>query len=113
MSSNSIRVNAELFEQAREAGEILSRSAAQQIEHWAKIGAALEDAGLTVTQATELLTVRDRVKTGTQAEAALWTDKRARQSRDRQTVRSGKIKSHQLSWFAGRTKRAQLIDSAL
>jgi hypothetical protein len=110
MSSHSIRVNAELFERAREAGEILSRSAAQQIEHWVKIGAALEAAGLTVAQATELLMAHGR-QTGTQEEAALWTDKRARQSRDLKAVRSGKIKSHQLSWFAGRTKRAKLINS--
>jgi CxxC motif-containing protein (DUF1111 family) len=111
MSSNSIRVNTKLFEQARAAGQVLSRSAAQQIEHWSNIGAALEAAGLTVAQATELLTANGRAKSAT--EAALWMGKRARQSRDLEAVRSGKIKSHQLSWFAGRTKRAELIDSAL
>jgi len=111
MSSNSIRVNAKLFEQARAAGEVLSRSAAQQIEHWSKIGAAVEAAGLTVAQATQLLTADDRANTVT--EAALWTGKRARQSRDLEAVKSGKIKGHQLSWFAGRAKRAELIDSAL
>jgi hypothetical protein len=113
MSSNSIRVNAELFEHAREAGEILSRSAAQQIEHWAKIGAALEAERLTVAQATELLMAHGRAKPGTQAEAALWTGKRARQSRDLKAVQSGEIKSDELSWFAGRTKRAKLINSPL
>ena len=46
MSSNSIRVGAELFRLAQQQGALMSRSAAQQVEHWARIGAALEATGL-------------------------------------------------------------------
>jgi hypothetical protein len=45
MSSNSIRISAELFERAQQQGEALSRSAAQQVEHWARLGAVLEQSG--------------------------------------------------------------------
>ena len=52
MSSNSIRIGAALFNTAREEAALMSRSTAQQIEHWARIGAALESCGLTVGQVT-------------------------------------------------------------
>ena len=55
MSSNSIRVGAELFSLAQQHGALMSRSAAQQIEHWARIGAALEATGLSVTDVARLL----------------------------------------------------------
>ena len=45
MSSNSIRVSAALFEQAQRQGELMCRSTAQQVEHWARLGAALEAEG--------------------------------------------------------------------
>jgi hypothetical protein len=45
--------------------------------------------------------------------AELWALKRERQRRDFEAVRSGKIKSQQLSWFAGRAKKAKLIGSNL
>lgn len=36
------RINGELFEAAKVAGEIQSRRAAQQLDHWARIGRELE-----------------------------------------------------------------------
>lgn len=36
------RVNQELFEAAKAAGQVHSRSAAQQLDHWARIGRELE-----------------------------------------------------------------------
>lgn len=36
------RISGELFEAAKAAGEIQSRSAAQQLDHWARIGRELE-----------------------------------------------------------------------
>lgn len=36
------RIERDLFEAAKQAGEIHSRSAAQQIDHWARIGRELE-----------------------------------------------------------------------
>lgn len=43
------RVEEELYDAAKASGKINSRSAAQQIAHWAKIGRAVESSG-TVTQ---------------------------------------------------------------
>ena len=54
MSSNSIRVGASLFKEAQKEGALMSRSAAQQIEYWARLGAALEAAGLSVGDAARM-----------------------------------------------------------
>lgn len=43
-STIPMRVDGELFEAARSIGAIASRSAAQQISHWARIGRELENA---------------------------------------------------------------------
>lgn len=45
------RIDADLFAAAKTAGDALSRSAAQQINHWARIGRELE--------ASEAVSVRD------------------------------------------------------
>lgn len=42
VSSNPIRLDAELVQAARLAAKSLSRSVAQQIAHWARLGRALE-----------------------------------------------------------------------
>jgi hypothetical protein len=42
VSSNPIRLDAELVEAARLAAKPMSRSVAQQISHWARLGRALE-----------------------------------------------------------------------
>lgn len=42
MASMPTRVDRELFETAKAAGRLQSRSAAQQIDHWARIGRELE-----------------------------------------------------------------------
>lgn len=39
------RIDSDLFDAARAAGEASSRSAAQQLNHWASIGRALEASG--------------------------------------------------------------------
>jgi hypothetical protein len=43
MSSNSIRLDQELIEQAAIMGKALNRSTPKQIEHWARIGQIMED----------------------------------------------------------------------
>ena len=45
VSTMPTRIDRELFEAARAAGETSSRSAAQQLNHWASIGRALEASG--------------------------------------------------------------------
>lgn len=42
MSTIPIRMNRELFDSAKVAGDVLSRSATQQLEHWARIGREVE-----------------------------------------------------------------------
>lgn len=44
MSTASIRVDAALVDDAKAVGAIMSRSAAQQLSHWAKLGRELEAA---------------------------------------------------------------------
>lgn len=45
MATMPTRVDGDLFDAARSAGEANSRSAAQQLNHWARIGRALEASG--------------------------------------------------------------------
>ena len=45
MASAPTRIDEDLFAAAKSAGEVLSRSAAQQINHWARIGRELEASG--------------------------------------------------------------------
>ena len=42
MATMPTRIDGDLFEAARAAGQVHSRSAAQQLDHWARIGRELE-----------------------------------------------------------------------
>ena len=115
-SSNSIRIGAQLFESAREQGELMSRSAAQQVEYWARLGAALEARGMSVIESAAMLRGDDGDRGGVQVttmpEAQMWAEKRARQERDLEAVRSGKVSGQQMSWFSdGWARTAKLVDS--
>jgi hypothetical protein len=61
----SIRLSDGIYELAASAGEAVNRSLAEQIEYWARLGASLDAAGLTVAQALQLLggdsTLKERV----------------------------------------------------
>ena len=105
MSSNSIRVEGHLFEAARAEAAVQSRSTAQQVEHWAKLGAALESCGLTVTQVAALL----RTSQQGAGDADLWAFKRQRQAADMAAAREGQLTQDQLSWFSGGKARALKI----
>lgn len=63
--AQSVRVSDEFYEMAQLAGAALGRSLAQQIEYWARLGAAMDAAGITSEQAMQMLTgdasLRDRV----------------------------------------------------
>lgn len=108
MSSNSIRIEEQLFEAARSEGALQSRSTAQQIEHWAKVGAALESCGLTVAQVASLL----RTYSQGAGDADLWAFKRERQRADMAGAEQGRVTQDQLNWFAGgKARRLKLIDS--
>lgn len=53
--AKSIRISDELYDIALHAGEAMDRSLAQQMEHWARMGAALDAAGITFEQRLRLL----------------------------------------------------------
>lgn len=119
-SSNSLRVSADLFEQALRQGEVVSRSAAPQIEHWAGPGAALEASQLTVPELVALLR-HSPVEAGeaaagkplaSAAEAALWAHRRAQRRRDITSIEAGRSTNEAMSWFSGgRARRAKARNS--
>jgi hypothetical protein len=113
MSSNSIRVGAELFALAQQQGALMSRSAAQQVEHWARLGVALEATGLSVAEVARLLRGGEVLSEETVAsEQSLWAFKRQRQAEDLRSVRAGRQPAAAMSWFAGgRAKAAKLVNS--
>jgi hypothetical protein len=117
MASNSVRVDARLFDGAKSAGALWSRSAAQQVEHWAHIGAAVELLDLSVAQVAVLLRRNELdavLAREVVPEAELWATKRARQARDIQALREGKLTNAQTSWFSGgRGKALKAINSPL
>lgn len=55
--STSIRIDNEIVESAKVVGDEMSRSASQQISHWARIGRELE-CGATVSNRDVLLVLR-------------------------------------------------------
>ncbi|MCU0814846.1 MAG: ParD-like family protein [Burkholderiaceae bacterium] len=128
MSSNSLRINAELFEAAAIEGKLMSRSAAQQIEHWAKLGLALESCGLTVDQMASLLRTMTG-KTATDVVMAKAASRKSRESRevgemdplafkqqrqkdDLEAMRAGRVSQEQLGWFfGGKAKRLKIAGS--
>jgi hypothetical protein len=110
MSSKSLRISAELFEHAQRQGEVLSRSAAQQVEHWARLGIAIEQSGLSVGELAALL--RHETAAHQQPEGTLWAAKRAQQARDVAAIDSGQASNESMSWFSGgRARRAKAVGS--
>jgi len=53
--AQSIRISDELYSLALSTGKALGRPIAQQMEYWARLGAALEAAGISSTAAMQLL----------------------------------------------------------
>ncbi|MGJ7575707.1 TA system antitoxin ParD family protein [Variovorax sp. RB2P76] len=58
--AQSIRISDDLYSLAHSTGAALGRPIAQQMEYWARLGAALEAAGLSSTAAMELLGEKSR-----------------------------------------------------
>jgi hypothetical protein len=112
MSSNSIRISNQLFRDAQETGEFVARSAAQQVEFWARIGQALESSGIRSQLLLELL----RGDHGTQSLARVEEDLRAakqrEQSRDIEAVKSGAASPEEMVGIPRkRAKNAKALDS--
>lgn len=115
MSTNSLRVSQDLFTRAQRQAGLMSRSTAQQVEHWARLGAALEASGLAVTGLADLLqTDGQRSAAHTEAVPAedLWKFKRERQRADITRVNSGAASTERMNWFSGGSARkAKLVNS--
>ena len=60
MTSMPLRIDGALIKEARASGEIFHRSIAQQLEHWATLGRALE-AVLTLSSVEKLKKAKDSV----------------------------------------------------
>ena len=79
----SIRVSSVLFAEASHTGAAMTRSGAQQLEHWARLGQALERRGLAMDAALQLL---GHPAAEASTAEAMWAGKRARQRADRSAV---------------------------
>jgi len=53
--AKSIRVSDQLYELADSSSKAMHRSLAQQVEHWAELGRAVEAAGMTTAQIQQVL----------------------------------------------------------
>lgn len=103
--SKSLRVSDALFDAATLDGATLSRSAAQQVEHWARLGRALEKRGLTVESALTLLQAPPA------ATPDPWADKRARQQRDLARLDAGAAKQDDMAWVsADMARNAKILN---
>ena len=60
--AKSVRVSDDLYAVAEMTGEAMHRSLAQQIEHWAALGRAIEAAGLTTEQIGQVLSGNRRAQ---------------------------------------------------
>jgi hypothetical protein len=107
MSSNSVRISGELFQAACEHAGVMSRSTAQQLEHWARLGMALERSGLTFEQVSVLLEIGDRVRT--EPASVMWAFKRERQHKDIAAIQQGRRTNSDLSWFSDESARNAVI----
>lgn len=112
MSSNSIRISAALFEQAQRQGDLMCRSAAQQVEHWARLGAALEAEGVSVVAMQQLLAkalATDAVYTEVAPEQVPLGFKRQQQAKDLRGIEAGVATNDQMSWFSKRRARSAKV----
>ena len=107
MSSNSIRISGDLFQAASEHGAVMSRSTAQQVEHWARLGMVVQTSGLTVDQLKLLLEIGPQVRT--ESASKLWAFKRERQRRDIESIRQRRRTNSDLSWFTAKMARNAVI----
>ena len=112
--SKSLRVSDELFHAAQEMGSILSRSAADQVEHWARLGLSLEQKGLTIDAALELL----GKKTLTHQSVILATEdlmqrKRSLQRANVAAVKSGQATSEDMAWLGSKIAQNSKVLSAV
>ncbi len=111
----AVRVSDELFQEARKEADAVHRSVAGQLEYWARLGQAVEAAGLAVEDVKALF-YRKRVAAAARFApllhdaaagvyevpgAALQEAKQARQKADYEAQKAGLVSESQVSPFAG------------
>lgn len=113
--SKSLRVSDELFTAAQDVGKLLSRSAVEQVEHWARLGLALEKKGLTVDGAISLLQTNHQKKYEVVlATEDLWIGKRAGQKNDIEAACAGESASTDMGWLGSSiAKKAKILNDIL
>lgn len=112
MSTNSIRIDAGLFNEAREQGLIMSRSAAQQIEHWVRLGIAIEKSGVSVQKISEMISSEYfDLAVEIKDESEIREEKMAAQRLDIKNVQSGRYTNEQMNCFSGGiAKRSKILN---
>ena len=81
-TSTPVRIDAELYESATSAASVMSRSTAQQITHWARVGRELEASpGVSIDHIAQVLRGnKDYDALGTEEQSvvrAYWAEKMA------------------------------------
>jgi hypothetical protein len=102
--AQSIRISDELYSLAQSTGTALGRPIAQQMEHWARLGAALEATGLSSIAAMQLLgqkSTADQLVHATMGDAPLSGSRRLRrlQANDVDQVSRGERSAKSLHAF--------------
>ncbi len=73
--ARSIRVSDRLYRHANAASAQQHRSLAQQVEHWAELGRALDNAGVTATQVQALLGSDTRKRDRALLKLGVWSNR--------------------------------------
>ena len=102
--SRSLRLSDALTAAATTVAGHFSRSTAQQIEHWAKLGRALEERGLTIDAALTLLRRESIVDAD-----EIWADKRKLQKRDLALAKAGRINASDMQLISNATAKSAKI----
>ena len=115
--AQSIRVSDEMYASAQRTAAVLERSLAQQFEYWARLGVAIDAAGITSSQVISLLeagkTVETLVAVAT-GHADNSGDTRIRQRNEQleADVSTGKRAASSLLIFAADAVRASTVSNA-
>ena len=115
--AQSIRVSDEMYASAQRTAAVLERSLAQQFEYWARLGAAIDAAGITSSQVISLLEGGKTVETLVAVAAGHADnsgDTRIRQRNEQleADVATGKRTASSLLIFAADAVRASTVSNA-
>ncbi len=104
----SVKLSAALVNQAREAAQTMRRSVASQIEYWATLGKALENAGLTTGDSHALIARQDRASYTVGRPAALSAELDALHGHVLALAKSGSLNQRTREATSGQTDSAPI-----